>query len=47
MVEKINRYWFQGCMMNILTRLWIHIHDNTLWVLSLRPQELALCIRIA
>ena len=21
MVEKINDYWFQGCMMNILTRL--------------------------
>jgi len=30
-----NDYGFQGCMMNTLTRLWIHIHDNMLWVLSL------------
>jgi len=26
-----NDYGFWGCMMNILTRLWIHIHDRKSW----------------
>ena len=41
-----NDYGFQACVMNILTRLWIHIHDNTLRVLSLWQQELALRAKI-
>jgi len=33
-----NDYGCRGCMMNILTRLCLHKHHNTLWVLSLWPQ---------
>jgi len=36
-----NDYGFRGCMMNILIRLWIHIHHNKLQVLSLTPRAQA------
>ena len=37
---------FKVCMMNILIRLRIHIHDSMLWVLSLWPQELTRSAKI-
>ena len=40
-LDFMGDYGVWRCMMNILIRLWIHIHDNMLWVLSLWLQELA------